>query len=871
MWLSFRTLHHRPGSFLAAFVALTLASVVVVATAVLIDTGERSAGPAPTVDADVLVVGAPPPGPPLDGDLPRPLAEAVARVERALEPSLSRQERTGVVPDALVGPIGERHDVEAVTPLVRVAATLVGTDGTLVEDAGSGQRRGASWHTELDLASGRAPRAADEVAVHGDLAARAEAGIDDVVRLQTDAGTDTYRVVGLVSSATDASRTTIWFEEAQARQLRGAPDGHVDELAVTVGPGSTGAEVAAEVAELVAPAEVLHGRELAELAQPGRAEARELIRGLGGSFVGVVLLVVAIVVGSVLSVGLQGRRHDLALLRTLGLTPRQVRRLVGGEAAILAVTAGAVALPGAYALAHLALRRATEFGVLPAPLELVVGPRPALAGIGAVTLIAWSAARVAARRATRRSPVAATAEGAGHARLPGRVRTGAGISLLVLGVLTLVVPPFVLGPVGGLAGAGAATLVVIVAVILLGPWLVHGAAVGSSRLLGVTQAPDGPVHLAIAATLHRAPQLAAVCGVVVLAGAFGGVAGGVQFQQAAAAETHVRDSLVADLTVTSHGPGVPATALQDLEQLPSVTTVSGVRQQPLIHLYAEFGLSASDATLAERVTATAVDPATFAQVLDVGIVTGTASELGRDTVLLGRTQAAMAGLEVGDVTEVVLPDAVARQVEVVGVYEHDLALGAMVVSHELLDGHRAGDLYDQAHLVAGVGVSPAALAGELDGLATKHPGLVEAPRAQAIDDAVDAGRSERWVNLLLVAALGALAYVAVLNALVTGIVARAGEFATLRLAGAHVHQVRSQLRWEAGIVSALCLAVTVTIVGIATTAIEVSLSGQPVPQLPVHLLVGLAIVPLVLVLAANEVATRMTLRRDPVRAIAAEV
>src|SRR5262249_32820428 len=138
---------------------------------------------------------------------------------------------------------------------------------------------------------------------------------------------------------------------------------------------------------------------------PGRRSSRPLggVRRAGGD-------AAVFVVASTLGLSLQLRRRELALLRAIGTTPRQLRRMVRSQAILIALPATALAhLPSAR-LGHWLPARFAESGVVSPALRYEQGWMPTVSGavIGVITAV--GAALIAARGATRVRPVEALAE-----------------------------------------------------------------------------------------------------------------------------------------------------------------------------------------------------------------------------------------------------------------------------------------------------------------------------------------------------------------------------------------------------------------------------------------------------------------------------
>ena len=106
-------------------------------------------------------------------------------------------------------------------------------------------------------------------------------------------------------------------------------------------------------------------------------------------------------VGHALSSGVRRRRHELAVLRALGLTRRQSRLVIATQASLLALIGLAFGIPLGVALGRNLWRAAADMAPLAyhPPVALwalfLIGP---LALLAAILLAAWPAERAARLR-----------------------------------------------------------------------------------------------------------------------------------------------------------------------------------------------------------------------------------------------------------------------------------------------------------------------------------------------------------------------------------------------------------------------------------------------------------------------------------------
>ena len=214
---------------------------------------------------------------------------------------------------------------------------------------------------------------------------------------------------------------------------------------------------------------VLTGAKRGDAESPDGAAAREDVVAALTVFSVIAAFVALFVVSSTFALSVQQRHRELALFRAIGSTPRQVRRLVAGEALLIALAAVLVALPLGVVAAYLERGLFARAGMIPAGLHLVIGWLPMAAALVSAVVTTQFAAFASARRAARIRPTDALRESAGQGRRLSRVRVLVGLVALGGGIATLVAAANGSGLLESEApGAG---LALTLGVALLGPVL----------------------------------------------------------------------------------------------------------------------------------------------------------------------------------------------------------------------------------------------------------------------------------------------------------------------------------------------------------------------------------------------------------------
>lgn len=232
-----------------------------------------------------------------------------------------------------------------------------------------------------------------------------------------------------------------------------------------------GADVAAVRAALPGDHEVLTGAELAQRLVDGSSQ-REALRIPLLMLGAVSLIVAAFVIANTFRILVAQRTRELALLRTVGATRRQVLRAVLAESAAVGL-AGSLAGVGVGALTALAAGSALDTG---GPVPLVVTGTTVTWSVVIGVLMTVGSALLPARAATRVSPLAAlqaVPDGA-DSRSAGRARVVLGVLALVAGALVLLA-----GAASGTSGGGIGLIAVVfgaavcfLGLLILGPKVV---------------------------------------------------------------------------------------------------------------------------------------------------------------------------------------------------------------------------------------------------------------------------------------------------------------------------------------------------------------------------------------------------------------
>ncbi|MEV7237216.1 FtsX-like permease family protein [Streptomyces sp. NPDC051020] len=708
-------------------------------------------------------------------------------------------------------------------------AKAVADDSVPLTLSGGAGAVGRSWPsavlTPYELTSGRAPRSADEVVVDRALAT-AGAEVGSAVELQVDGAARPYTVSGVADAGSRGEGTpAVFFTEARLTALAGHP-GTVDAVGIVARDGVSSDALRDSLGDAL-PNRTDTGRGIRVLTGPARGEAEHLdalggrgaLLALLGSIAGTVLMVALLVLSTTVSQAVHQRSGELALLRAVGATPRQLRSAVGRE--VSRVAGAAVVLGGVGAVPlGLLMRSLLTTDPLPLPVPLWL---PLAAAVAAAVVVAGAARPVsllAARSITGMRPAAAlSAARAPEPDEPGRLRTGAGMLLAVAGVGSAGAAMAQGGQAAAVAASGAATSLVV-AVALLGPWIARA----STRVLGAPLRRAGGVSGFLAAKSaaahHR--RLGAAITPIVLVVAFVCVQLTAAATLERAADRQSATALRADLVVTAPA-GLPADAAAAVRKAPGVAAATGVLRSSVMLAHHEMG----DPKL-DRYPVLGVTAAELSGTVDPGVVSGDLAALtGRSTVAVGRDRADELGVGVGDRVRLRLGDGTQTRLQVVAVYERALGLGEFMLPREALTGHVSAAR--DARILVRSEKGPAA-ASVRHAVAPYAGAQVRAATADDVRIAPSSSEEDDALIVIGVGVIGGFALLAVVSTLTLITVGRRREFRLLRLVGAGRRQVTRMLFLETGLVAVAGLTIGTAVAAVPLTAFAVSAAGT-VPYL----------------------------------------
>ncbi|MFH8596379.1 ABC transporter permease [Streptomyces rimosus] len=849
--LVLKTVKERKSGFVGAFVALLGASMLITAFGIILQSGIDSGVPAQRYSDAAVVVA---------GKQEFSVTEGKSTKTKALDDAVG-------VPRSLVAKVAAVPGVRQAVADLRFPTQLVDKDGGVLKGEDGEGALGTSWPGSVlgpfHLVGGRGAERPGEVVLEKSLAERAGVKAGGTVRLATTQAAAHYTVAGVVEyrGPGDGLRTPpVFFSEAQARQLYGRVD-QVSAIGVLAKDGTDPEELAERIEGKLGgtPADLYTGDALSSVENPDVASARGSLKELAGSLGGTVILITLMVVSSTLALGVHQRRRELALLRAVGATPKQIHKMIAGEALVISLLASVIGcLPGA--LAAGVLRGALSvIGVVPDDFAFSYGPVPMVAAVAIGVATAQIAGFAVARKVVAIRPVEALSQSRTEEPTLGRARVTFGVILLVLGLAASMLPLF-FGSIFAVAGAGSGGLIMVIAILMLAPPVVGRA----TRLLARPfQRRFGTLgYLAVANTRANARRLAAGIGPLILAIGFASVQLFIPTTTNEAAKDQAAAGVVADYTLGSDLGGVPVAAAGDIARLPGVSAAAGVVRTKL---FASRKLLDSPEVFDYE--AQGVTPGKLDQLFDLKVDKGDLNGLGAspDTVALSSGAASTLGAGVGDRVRLHLPDGAQQESKVVAVYRRGLGFGDVTLPHDTVIKHSSKRLDDSVLARLAPDADRDKVADGLSKLAARYPGLKVADDENvAQEKSAMAGLVGSALPLVLV--FGYIA-VAVANTLVMTTLSRIREFALLRLVGATPDQVMRMMRTETLMVILIAVVVGTVVPLLPLITVSVGLTSSPVPYIPPLLYLGIVAATAALAAAAVLLPTKLALRSRPADAI----
>ncbi|MBX7266745.1 ABC transporter permease [Micromonospora sp. Llam7] len=679
--------------------------------------------------------------------------------------------------------------------VVTDGARLIGSNGKVVTSFGPPQL-GGNWTGESDLVQlreGREPRADDEIVINKGLATAGKVALGDRVGVLTLEPRKDFTIVGIFGYSGDRDSlggvNEVMFTTPVAQQLMLGESDVFNNVVVTAAAGVPDDELRDSVATALGDDYVVKtGEQLSADAAAGLKEGLSFFNRILLGFAAVALLVGTFLILNTFSIIVAQRTRELALLRAVGASGKQIIGSVVLEAIAVGLIASVLGLAAGIGVGALL---AYLFGNLAGGIALAGVGVPAAAVIGAFgvgLVITVVAALLPALRAARIPPIAAMQDAATPDRPLTKV-TVAGALVAAIGATLLFL---------GLGGyAGGSTLAAIlggvlfafIGVALLTPLISKPvvAALGAifsgwvPGKLGRLNSGRNPRRTAITAAALMV-GIALVTGItVILDSAKSSISGLVE-------DTVSAELVIAGVQSGPRPPSFDPAVLEEAKAIPGVRLVDGQ--------YADMALVGDERTWVGAVT----EPAAMRQIYGATATAGDIDRLTAGQMLISSDTATSQGLSVGSTLPVQFARGESQTYTVTGIYESTPIFGGVTVSADAARNFSVTQPI-QAFIQLEPGAQVADVQPRVEALLADSPEVSVADRQAFIEE--QTGQLDgllQMIQILLALAI-VIAVLGIINTLALSVLERTRELGLLRAIGLRRSQTMGMITVEAVVIS----------------------------------------------------------------------
>jgi len=677
---------------------------------------------------------------------------------------------------------------------------LIGSQGST--EGGNWVPGGNGQDSRYQMLQGSGPVNSHQVAIDRKTAAKNGFAVGDTVRLAVNGPVLKLTVSG-VFSTTDPQVTSggslVLFDNATAQGLYLKP-GQYDTIQATARPGTSQQQLRAEIQPLVPHVSSIKTETAVQLKAD---QAAQIASGTSGmktallAFAGIALFVGIFLISNTFTMLIAQRTRELALMRAIGASRRQITASVLLEALFVGVSASVVGLGAGIGLGMALQAAMGSINNQISTTVLVVSPSTVVATLLTGIVVTVVAALLPGIRASRVAPVAAmrgdqpaTQKSLIVRNTIGLLLAGAGLALVLIGAHAGGSSgrlPVAAGAVGLLIGVFVLTPLLSRPVIgLVGPLL--GGLFGISGKLARQNAVRNPRRTAATAS-------ALTVGVTLISAL---TVIGASLSHAI--DQQVTQNMKADIAISAQiEPNVSPTLLPAIDHASGVAAASPMDQQ---YLRAD----------GRSLPVYGVDSAAFDQLVDPVMVSGSSSAVARGQLLIDQGHATTDHLSVGGSVPVNYPNGSRAVLTVGGIYQDSDLLGPALMSESELAPHTTAPAY-QVVLVKGVDGDTPALRQALKDATGDNPLL------SVYDKKELQQHFSSQISLLLdvmYALLGMAVLIAVLgvvNTLAMSVFERKREIGMLRAIGLERRGIKRMVRLESVMIAAFGAVLGVAIGG----------------------------------------------------------
>jgi putative ABC transport system permease protein len=769
------------------------------------------------------------------------------------------------IPESVAGAVRAVPGVAAANGTASGTAQFVTPDGKAVTTGGA-PTIGTSFEpnptlSPLKLRQGSAPSTDHQVVVDAGTASKYNFHVGQRVRILLPGPPQTFTVSGIAQFGTannlaGATIAAFWLPTAQQLFHRA---GQYDTVNVLAAPGIDKAQVERVIAKVLPPAvEVVTGQTVADESSSTINKALGFFSTALLIFAFISLFVGGFTIFNTFSIIVGQRTRELALLRVLGASRRQVFRSVLAEATIVGLVASLIGL-GLGVLAAIGLQALLKgFGITLPSSGLVFQARTVVAalviGIGVTVVSAVGPAR----RAVRIAPMAAISDQAAESDQSSLRRIVVGSFLLLAGVVLLALG--LTQPAIQLVGFGA--VVVFLGTGMLAPLVARPMSSVIGRPLAALLGPSGKLGRE---NSMRSPKRTAQTSAALMVGlALVSTIAVFGASVSKSATGSIDQALRADYIVTADSPGGPPTGFSAsvgtaASSIRGVTAVTSVFNGQFL-----FGDSVS--------AMGGVTTPGLAKTINLRMASGAGeSALADGQLLIDTTTAEAKHLGVGDAERVAFARTGPTTIRIGGIYKPNAVFGSYLVGGGYFLGHFDNPLPTAVLITSSGGTIPSAQAAISNGL--KLFPNVKVQTQSEFKKTQQAQVSQLLGIIYVLLALAVLiALIGIVNTLMLSVFERTHEIGLLRAVGMGRSQVRAMIRAEAVILSIFGAVIGLVLGTCLGVALSESLKKQGISDVvvPVESLIVFLVIAALLGLVAASWPARRAAKLDVLAAIATE-